>query len=68
MLRGNTTTFRGEKLAMPTSKYKHDDRDLTQEEVEKGVLSMEGLLNKLQVWAATDLNLVLESPNEEKII
>jgi len=55
-----------EKIAMPTSSYKRSDEDLSQEELDRGELSMESFLTKIQVWASTDLSLELKSPNEEK--
>jgi len=63
-LLGNTTELLATKIVMPTSSYKRADEDLTQEELDNGVLSMEALLNKMVVWASTDLNLELKSPNE----
>lgn len=67
---GNTITVPlvQEKIAMPTSSYRRSDVDLTQEEIDKGVLSMEGLITKMVIWASTDLSLILISPNEEKLI
>ncbi len=63
---GNTTTVKlvQEKIAMPTSSYRRTDADLTQEEIDRGTLSMEGLLLKMVVWCSTDLKLELKSPNE----
>lgn len=63
-LLGNTTELLSTTIAMPTSSYKRADEDLTQEELDNEVLSMDGLLNKMVVWAATDLNLELKTPNE----
>lgn len=63
-LLGNTTELLSTTIAMPTSSYKRSDEDLTQEELDSGVLSMEALLNKMVVWASTDLNLELVSLNE----
>ena len=68
LMLGNTRVVFGEKVAMSTTAYKHDDRDLEQWEIDLGAISMEGLLNRIQRWASVDLNLVLESPNEEKLI
>ena len=54
-----------EKIAMPTSSYKRTDEDLSQEELDRGELSMESFLTKIQAWCATDLSLELKSPNED---
>lgn len=64
MLLGNTTELMSTKIAMPTSSYKRSDEDLTQQEIDNGVISMTGLIDSMTVWAATDLNLELISPNE----
>ena len=56
---GNTKEIMGEKVAMRSSKYKHDDRDLTEAEINAGHISMSGLLMSMEVWAAHDLGLVL---------
>jgi len=64
MLLGNTVDVLGTKVAMPTSKYKRADEDLTEKDIEKGMLSMDGLLTKMQAWSATDINLELVSPND----
>jgi len=61
---GNTTEVLSVRIAMPTSKYKRTDEDLTQEQLDGGVLSMEAFLSEIQVWAATEINLELVSPNE----
>lgn len=66
VLLGNGSRLLTVDIAMPTSSYKRADADLTQAEHDDGVLSMEAFLTKIQVWAATDLNLVLESPNENE--
>ena len=62
---GNTREIMGEKVAMRSSKYKHDDRDLTPEELKAGHLSMSGLLSETAAWAAHDLNLILERDDHE---
>jgi len=66
MTLGNTIEILGTKIAMPTSRYKRSDEDLSQEEINKGLISFDGLLIKTVAWAATDLNLELKSPNEKK--
>ena len=53
-----------EKIAMPTSCYKRADEDLSQEELDRGTLSMESFLTKIVAWCATDLSLELKSPND----
>ena len=53
---GNTREIMGEKVAMRSSKYRHDDGDLTEAEVKAGHISMSGLLMSMEAWAYTDLN------------
>ena len=65
MLLGNTTVFLDTKIAMPTSKYKLTENDLTIPELKNGFISMDQLLTKMQAWASTDLNLELKSINED---
>ncbi len=62
---GNTLDVLGTKVAIRSRYYKRADEDLTEAELRKGFISMDGLLTKFQVWASTDLNLILTSPNEE---
>lgn len=59
---GNTIELMGEKVPMPTSSYKRADEDLTEEDHKNGFISMNGLLIKIDAWAATDLMLQLEQP------
>jgi len=56
---GNTRMVMGEKVAMRSSKYVHDDSDLTPEMRGANHISMSGLLMSMEVWANTDLGLVL---------
>ena len=37
---------------MSTTKYAHDDRELTQYDHEHGIVSMETLLGEIEAWAA----------------
>ena len=67
MLLGNTADVLGTKVAMPTSKYKMSEHDLTPAELKRDYISMDQLLTKMQAWASTDINLELVSPNEEKV-
>jgi len=64
MLLGNTVDVLGTKVAMPTSKYKMAEHELTPSDIQKGFISMDQLLTKFQAWSSTDLNLELKSPNE----
>ena len=64
MLLGNTVAVLGVKVAMPTTKYKKTEAELTYSDLKNGFVSMDQLLTKMQAWAATDLNLELVSPNE----
>jgi hypothetical protein len=56
---GNTKEVFGEKIAMRSHKYKHLDSDLTPAELKRGDISMDALLNEIEAWTATDLNLNL---------
>ncbi len=67
-LLGNTSEVFGLVVTVSTTKYTHDDRDLTQEQIEAGEISMEEFLTKVVVWCATEINLVLVSPNEETLV
>ena len=67
MLLGNTTDVLGVKVAMPTGSYKKAEHELTPSDHKNGFISFDQLLTKIQAWAATDLNLELVSPNEEKV-
>jgi len=65
MLLGNTTEVLGVKIAVPTSSYKMSEYELTATDHKNGFISFDQLITKLVVWASTDLNLELESPNEQ---
>lgn len=67
MTLGNTTHFLGSTIAMPTGLYPRADEDITNAQRRLGLISMEEFITKIIAWAATDINLVLESPNEEKV-
>ena len=54
-----------QKIAMRSSKYKSTDADLSEKEKRLGFISMNELLNKVEAWAATDLNLTLGEKNEQ---
>jgi hypothetical protein len=48
-------------VAMRTSKYKATPADLTERERRQGFISMQDLITKIEVWAATELFLDLET-------
>jgi len=52
------------KAAMRSSMYKRSDQDLNEHDFKHGFISMESLLTKMQVWASSDLNLYLTTPDE----
>ena len=62
---GNTTVFMGEKIPMRSSKYKTSETDLNQHDRANDLIPMSDLLTRMEVWAATDLKLTLESTLEE---
>ena len=49
-----------EIIAMPTHKYKRTDSELTEADHRNGFISMNELISKMEVWAATDLGMVFE--------
>jgi hypothetical protein len=53
------------EIAMRSSRYKQLPSDLSEAEKRMGFISMNELLCKVEVWAATDLQLVLSK--EEKV-
>ena len=62
---GNTIEVFGTKVAIRSRFYKRADEDLTEKELQLGIISMNDLLTKIQVWASVDLSLELKTPNEE---
>lgn len=62
---GNTTELLGEKIAMRSSKYKQTDGELSVKEQQRGFVSMAGLLTSMEAWAATDLDGLKLSRDEE---
>ena len=56
---GNTREFYGVTVPMRSSKYKPTEKDLTEQEVKAGHISMSELLTAMDCWAAMDLNLKL---------
>ena len=65
MLLGNTVDVLGVKVAMPTSKYKRSEHELTPSDIKNDFISFDQLITKVVAWASTDLNLELKSTNEE---
>ena len=61
---GNTIEVFGTKVAIRSRFYKRADEDLTEKELQLGIISMNDLLTKIQVWASVDLSLELKTPNE----
>jgi len=64
---GNRTEVFGVPCIMSTTKYRRSDEDLSEAERAAGIISMNALLSEMQAWAATEINLELTSPNEEKV-
>jgi len=65
---GNTVEILGTRVPMPTSKYKKAEHELTPAELKRDFISFDQFLTKIQAYAATDLNLILESPNEPDMV
>lgn len=65
---GNTVEILGTRVPMPTSKYKKTEHELIPSELKRDFISFDQFLTKIQAWAATDINLVLESPNEPDMV
>ena len=61
---GNTKEVMGEKVAMRSHKYKQFQSDLSPQEIRAGHIAMDELLTKIEVWAATDLELSLVEDDE----
>tara|TARA_E500000331_G_scaffold330270_1_gene351650 strand:+ start:139 stop:555 length:417 start_codon:yes stop_codon:yes gene_type:complete len=55
-------------IAMRSSKYKATDAELSPIERKRGFISMTNLLNQVEAWAATDLNLILKKDPEDQTV
>lgn len=58
---GNRQQFFDTSVPMSTTMYQRADEDLSPWEHQNEIISFEAFLTKIQVWAATDLNLELSS-------
>jgi len=68
MTQGNTVDVLGTRVAVPTSLYKMSEHELTPKDIQNDFISFDQLIEKTVVYAATDLNLVLVSPNEKDMV
>ena len=69
-IRRGIAHFRGDTkidVAMRSSQYKQLESDLSVAEQRQGIISMNELLTKVEVWAATDLGLNLAMAENERI-
>jgi hypothetical protein len=53
-------------VAMGSSHYKRDESELTKNDNISNFISMSELLTKMEAWAATDLDLILQRETNEK--
>ena len=64
---GNKVNRLGFDVPMGSSSYKMSEHELTPSDIKNGFFAFDELINRMVAWAATDLNLELVSPNEEKV-
>ena len=55
-------------IAMRSHKYQATDAELSALDRKRGFISMTNLLNQVEAWAATDLNLILKKDPEDQTV
>jgi len=58
----------GEIIVMPTASYKMSEHQLTAYDHQQGFISFDQLIERMVAWCATDINLILSSPNEKDLV